>query len=341
MYSDKQIYNCINNNKLTIILKHIVKNNIKILVTHNGKFHCDEVISSGILQNLFNLKLLRTRNKKLIEVSYMKIDVGKKYNPDKFMFDHHQDNFNEKYYESCSTNMSTAGLIWKHYGKLYIKKNFNYDITNDELLIIYKSIIEEIDCNDNGVKFKNYNKNNLHFYVNLLNHKNHNDDYNQHKSFIKAQRILMELFDLLLLKKINYFRYIINDKNKIKKCMEKHKQILILEEGIINWRDAFKEIEYDMHNKSEYLYLMQRHGTGGEWICKCLPSKNGKKRNRIYFPKKEKLKQIFNLMDESPEDYDKKIDKVISYIHPARYLIIFKSKELALKYIDMLLNYKE
>lgn len=73
---------------------------------HDGTFHADEVSACALLI-LFNCvdkdKIVRTRApKKLAECEYV-CDVGGIYNPDKKLFDHHQQDYRG--------DLSSAGMI--------------------------------------------------------------------------------------------------------------------------------------------------------------------------------------------------------------------------------------
>ena len=63
------------------------------LVTHSGGFHADELLSSVILTRLFpQAELIRTRDNDWVTPSSDKIiyDVGRDYNAEAQIFDHHQ-----------------------------------------------------------------------------------------------------------------------------------------------------------------------------------------------------------------------------------------------------------
>ena len=63
------------------------------LVTHSGGFHADELLSSVILTRLFpQAELIRTRDNDWFTPSSDKIiyDVGRDYNAEAQIFDHHQ-----------------------------------------------------------------------------------------------------------------------------------------------------------------------------------------------------------------------------------------------------------
>lgn len=99
------------------------------LITHNGKFHTDEVFGAALLTYLIpDLEIIRTRDKKAIsdaieDFNSIVIDVGKVYNPNKDAFDHHQESFNVNYFGTRGgINMSSCGLVWKHFSWEIVEK---------------------------------------------------------------------------------------------------------------------------------------------------------------------------------------------------------------------------
>ena len=96
-------------------------------------------------------------------------DVGGIYDPEKRRFDHHQKSFETHWYSDLTeeemkdkvpvTKLSSAGLIYKHFGKEVIqnicKNEYEIDLNEEEIDLVheklYKSFILEIDAIDNGV----------------------------------------------------------------------------------------------------------------------------------------------------------------------------------------------
>ena len=65
---------------------------------------------------------MRTRDKKILDTLDIVVDVGDIYNPEMNRFDHHQKSFNHTFgHPYNSIKLSSAGLIWKHYGKVVLK----------------------------------------------------------------------------------------------------------------------------------------------------------------------------------------------------------------------------
>ena len=86
------------------------------IATHNGKFHADEIFAIATIKiatkNLVHW--IRTRNEKSFDEADLIIDVGGKYDGERF-FDHHQPEFNKFY--SDGTRYASFGLIWEKFGQ--------------------------------------------------------------------------------------------------------------------------------------------------------------------------------------------------------------------------------
>ena len=135
------------------------------IITHNGKFHADDVASVALLTSYYafnntEITLLRTRNAYLFQENDILVDVGLNYNHENLQYDHHQSDFNETWSSKDKIPLSSVGLIWRHYGKfiieMYLSHNpedydnvFNYseETIQDIKNIIYYEIIQEIDGN--------------------------------------------------------------------------------------------------------------------------------------------------------------------------------------------------
>ncbi|KAL8148460.1 uncharacterized protein LOC141708301 isoform X1 [Apium graveolens] len=129
------------------------------LGTHNGTFHCDEALACFILRLTHKFSaanIIRTRDPQVLESLDAVVDVGGVYDPSRDRFDHHQKGFNEVFcHAGYSTKLSSAGLVYKHYGLEIIAKEIQLDKEHPDVyklyLAVYKSFIEAIDAIDNGV----------------------------------------------------------------------------------------------------------------------------------------------------------------------------------------------
>lgn len=116
--------------------------NDKIIATHNGNFHADDVFSIAALKNIFpSFTLIRTRDIDLIGKADIAIDVGGEYDPDTDRFDHHQRGGAGE--RDNGIPYSSFGLIWQKYGLEICQGNQEVANAVDAGLV---SSIDAIDC---------------------------------------------------------------------------------------------------------------------------------------------------------------------------------------------------
>ena len=111
-------------------------------ITHSGRFHVDDVISTIFLSKIIN-KIVLSRvptieNKNVKDKIVYDIGFGE--------FDHHQKNRNGQ--RDNGIYYSSIGLLWKKFGKEYLKKIRvkNIDKTFE---YIDRELIQNIDATDN------------------------------------------------------------------------------------------------------------------------------------------------------------------------------------------------
>jgi uncharacterized UPF0160 family protein len=116
--------------------------NEKIIATHNGNFHADDVFSIAALKNIFpSFKLIRTRDLELIGKADIVIDVGGEYDPQAGRFDHHQRGGAGE--RENGIPYSSFGLVWKKYGVQICGGDQDVANSVDAGLV---STIDAIDC---------------------------------------------------------------------------------------------------------------------------------------------------------------------------------------------------
>ncbi|KAB5590405.1 GAMM1 protein/Ni-binding urease accessory protein (UreG) [Ceratobasidium theobromae] len=126
--------------------------------THNGTFHCDEALAVFLLRQTkeyTDADVTRTRDPKILETCDIVVDVGAVYDPEKQLFDHHQREFTGVFGHGFKTKLSSAGLIYKHFGQEIIANQLQLAPTDPKVellwLKLYADFIEAIDGTDNGV----------------------------------------------------------------------------------------------------------------------------------------------------------------------------------------------
>jgi len=118
------------------------------IITHSGNFHTDDVFAVSTLSLLLDKRdekyeIIRTRDPEIIESGNFVVDVGLEYNPDKKLFDHHQEGGAGE--RENGIPYSSLGLVWKKYGEQLCGSKEAADK-------IDKRLCRPIDSADNGVE---------------------------------------------------------------------------------------------------------------------------------------------------------------------------------------------
>jgi len=119
----------------------------KILVTHDGKFHADDILACAILQLILekrgeSYQVIRTRDPKIIASGDYVFDVGGEYDKERNRFDHHQVGGAGKY--NSDIPYAAVGLVWKRYGE---------ELCGASAIAgrIEEKLVMPIDADDNGI----------------------------------------------------------------------------------------------------------------------------------------------------------------------------------------------
>ncbi len=125
------------------------------LVTHSGKFHCDEVFAYAVLRHALGLHqpgsdhiLVRTRDPTLIASGDVVWDVGQVFDAAANRFDHHQRGAPAR---ADGTPYSSAGLVWQAYGRRAVAALIGGTLADAVAADLDDGIVRRIDEVDNGV----------------------------------------------------------------------------------------------------------------------------------------------------------------------------------------------
>jgi uncharacterized UPF0160 family protein len=125
--------------------------------THDGTFHCDEVLAISMLRLLPDYEdalIVRTRDLTKLGSCDILVDVGAEYDAERLRFDHHQRGFTDTM-EGYATKLSSSGLVYKHFGVRVIREIVGPGFSDAVVQKIYKKayvdFMEHIDGIDNGV----------------------------------------------------------------------------------------------------------------------------------------------------------------------------------------------
>lgn len=120
---------------------------MKKLVTHNGKFHTDDVLAGAILSVYLkkqgeSFQFIRTRDEAVISTGDVVFDIGNIYDPETARFDHHQQGRAGE--RENSIPYAACGLVWKHFG---LKLCTSQDVWK----LVDEKLVQGIDAADNGI----------------------------------------------------------------------------------------------------------------------------------------------------------------------------------------------
>lgn len=129
--------------------------------THNGHFHADEALAVHMLRKhvptYFGANLVRTRDQAVLDTCHTVVDVGGVYSASENRFDHHQRTFDTTF-PGRPTMLSSAGLVYMHFGKEIIARKLGGDDGAKDSPVVdmlynkfYESFIEALDAHDNGI----------------------------------------------------------------------------------------------------------------------------------------------------------------------------------------------
>ena len=111
------------------------------ICTHDGAFHCDEALACFLLSRTRtfrdNYTIVRTRDVSVIEdeATDVVVDVGGVFDAGRLRFDHHQRSFDEVFGHGFNTKLSSAGLVYREFGK-EVRVMMTCDESNQKILML-------------------------------------------------------------------------------------------------------------------------------------------------------------------------------------------------------------
>ncbi|EHA55682.1 hypothetical protein MCOR27_003051 [Pyricularia oryzae] len=128
--------------------------------THNGHFHADEALAVYMLRQHIptyaGASLVRTRDPAALARCHTVVDVGGEYDASTLRFDHHQRTFSTTF-PGRQTKLSSAGLVYMHFGKQIIARRLADPDCDNEATVdmlyakLYENFVEALDAHDNGI----------------------------------------------------------------------------------------------------------------------------------------------------------------------------------------------
>ncbi len=276
----------------------------KICVTHNGAFHADDLFATATLSilNNGNIKIIRTRDLKIIETGDYVYDVGGENDPERNKFDHHQEGGAGK--RDNGTPYSSFGLVWKKFGEQICG-------SKDVASKIDEKLIQAIDANDNGINLFEV-KGEVAPYTIQDMFFNFRPSWKEEQDFDKHFKELVPFVVKIINREIIKTRDSLEAESMVKMAYEKaeDKRVIILEDSY-PWFEIINEY-------SEPLYIISNKND--LWRAEAVRKEKYNFEVRKPFPSNWAGKR-----DDEMVKVTEVSDAV--FCHNGRFLIVAKSKE--------------
>lgn len=272
--------------------------NTQIIGTHNGKFHCDEVLATSILTLISPFQdavIVRSRDPTIWNKCNVLVDVGAVYDPKLHRYDHHQISFQDNFGLGFVTRLSSAGLIYKHFGREILQKACQVEEKHLDYVYkqIYQNFFEHIDAIDNGI---NVSDGELKYQVTTTlssrvgyfnpNWNTPEDEIDESKSFAAAMALtraeFMQKVDHLT-KVVLPARTLVEDAIKNRFSIHKSGHVIHLT-TVCPWQSHIYDLEKEMDIVGEILYVVYKD-TRGKFRIQCISESSGSFINRQSLPK--------------------------------------------------------
>jgi uncharacterized UPF0160 family protein len=256
----------------------------KTIGTHDGTFHCDEAMACFLLKSTDEFKdaeIFRTRDPKVLEKMDILVDVGAVYDPSKHRYDHHQREFTGTFGDNYKIKLSSAGLVYKHFGKEVVAKILNTDEATTNIIYqqVYDKLILALDGIDNGVN--QYETDSPPLYVNntdlgarvgKLNPAWNQPAANRDELFKRA----MEIAGAEFTETVKYFgqvwwpaRHIVKEAIEKRNEVDPSGKIIVLSQ-FCPWKDHLFDLEKEFGIQGQVIYILFGDTSGG-WRVQAAP----------------------------------------------------------------------
>lgn len=271
--------------------------------THNGSFHCDEILACFMLRQLpkyADAEVIRTRDPAVLDTCDVVVDVGGVYNPAKNRFDHHQRTFNESMStvnppKKWTTKLSSAGLVYCHFGREIVSKILELpvgdpitDVVYDK---VYENFVEEIDAIDNGINQYDGEpryqiSTNISIRVSHFNPQWNEPNADEMAGFLKAMKMVgAEFLDKVLYYKKSWLpaRELVEEAVKGRTEVDPSGEIVVFKTGGCPWKDHLFNLEAELDINPPIKYVLYTD-QANKWRIQCVPESLVSFSNRLSLP---------------------------------------------------------
>ena len=290
--------------------KNILKQK-KILVTHNGTFHADDLFATATLSIAFNdnVKIIRTRDAKLIESADVVYDVSGIYDPKIDRFDHHQKGGAGQ--RESGIPYSSFGLVWRKYGEQICG-------SKEVASKIDERLVQSIDANDNGINLFNIVGSVAPYTIQDMLF-SFRPSWKEEQDYDSSFKNLIPLVEKIIIREIVKTKDAIDAQSIVRKAYENalDKRVIIFD-GSYPWFETINEY-------AEPLYVISKKGD--TWRAEAVRKEKHNFENRKPFPEAWAGKRDAEMAEATGVS-----DAV--FCHNGRFLIVAKSKEGILTLVE-------
>lgn len=256
-------------------------------ITHSGTMHADEVFATAFLElYLKEIKVTRvseiTNEDQREDVIIYDIGGGK--------FDHHQENSKKR---ENGIAYSSFGLLWKYYGKAYLKQQKIKKI-DDVFTQIDKDFVEGIDAMDNGIFPKveaPFKMKTIDDIIHLFN-PTFISTKQENTQFLKAVQVAKTIFQ----EEVDHALGKVIAKTKVIEAIKKAENHILVLDQYMPYEETL--LKTDLEQK---IYFVIFPSNRGGYAIKAVPKSNEDRTNRMNFPKEwgglrlEELERVSNI----------------------------------------------
>lgn len=286
----------------------------KILITHDGAFHADDIFASAALSIMLErenlpFEIIRSRDPKIWKTGDFVYDVGGVYDESKNLFDHHQIGGAGK--SPRGIEYSSMGLVWKKFGEKIAGSKRAAEI-------IEKRLCAPIDAWDNGFDLVENKYDVAPYYLQsiffAMSPTWKEEDADIDEVFLKCVALAENILEREIIQAqdtLEAEESVISIYNKTE-----DKRVIVMDKNY--------PFEYILWTFPEPLFAVYPRKTGGTWGVKAVRKDPKSFNNRKNLPK-----EWAGLVDEEFVNVSGVADAM--FCHRALFLAGAKSKEGAIK----------
>ncbi|KAM4613512.1 MYG1 exonuclease [Polymixia lowei] len=272
----------------------------KKIGTHNGTFHCDEVLACFFLRQLPEYKdaeIIRTRDPAELAKCDIVVDVGGEFDPEKHHYDHHQRTFAESFHSLCPekpwvTKLSSAGLVYLHFGRRLLAQLTQLKEDNRQLEVLfdklYENFVEEVDAVDNGIsqcdgEARYAVSTTLSSRVGHLNPRWNSKSQDTEEGFKKALVLVGEEF----LDRLEYYqtswlpaRVVVEGAVQMRHKVDPSGEVVVFSQGGCPWKEHLFALEKELQVETPIKFVLYPD-QNAQWRVQCVPAGLNTFQNRL------------------------------------------------------------